>query len=577
MAERIPQSKAVEMLNRLQAIETAMLEKQMELNPMFYGMPDLLFEKGKAPGKLNRTSGVIERETLFPNETNAEYATRQDEALEKCVREYLKVQRDGEVVEPEIIPEMLELIADLFFGRVKKAILWACRGGGKSLAAAIIIWLLLVYRHKSIVNMAGTGEQAKRIYEYTKGFWDCIPGLKKGMLEDDPLMRETRMRGKTKLICCSGEQGVGEHLPVFIADEACTDKAQAENNILRAMQGTFDHEDHIVLMLSTFHHPIGLFQQYWDGAPEFGFKRYKWSIYDIMSPCKLGLEEATPEDPWAQNTYCLKKCPLSRLEDKRDDFGKLMGKEWKGCCGRARTSSGWQSYKQVFAKFESNKGTRIFIVEHECNRPAFEGQIYSPVVIDSCVVDSFPLDRSCRKVVGIDWGLTECFMVLLGEWIDGPLRGIGVVATRVMSNKLTDEVIEQIRYWQKWFGDEILVRADHSHPYCNMELVKKGKFRVKTVKGDKDKKGEDNVQRWLSSGVFKILREQTRLITQLKNVRQDDDGKQIKDNRDDERGDHGPDAMKFALMALDYVKWLKKHRPELFDGTVGESTDGDDD
>lgn len=566
MAERIEQSKAVEMMNRLQAINAAILEKKAVLNPMFYGMPDLLFPQEYAAGTLNRVSGDVERVHAFPGESKDDYKDRQNDALLACVNEFLKVQRDGEIVEPEVIEEMLELIGDLFFGRVTKAILWACRGGGKSLAAAIIIWLLLVYRKKSIVNMAGTGEQAKRIYEYTKGFWDCVPGIKKGMLKDDPLMKETRLHGNTKLICCSGEQGVGEHLPVFIADEACTDKPQAETNILRAMQGTFDHEDHIVLMLSTFHHPVGLFQQYWDNAPELGFKRYKWSVYDIMSACTLGMEEATPEDPWAQKAYCLTKCPLSRLEDVRDDFGKITGKEWKGCCGRARTSSGWQSFKQVFVKFETNRGTRLFMVEHECERPRHEGQIYSPTLIELCVVDSFPLDTKARKVVGIDWGLNECFMVLIGEWVDGRERGLGVVATRWMSNKLTDEVIAQLRQWQEWYGDDIAIRGDHSHPYCNKELVKKGRFKVRTVKGDREKLGEDNVQRWLASGVFKILREHTRLITQLKNVRQDDDGKQIKENKAGEQGDHGPDAMKFGLFDFDYVRWLRKYRPDLFYG-----------
>lgn len=550
------QTEAAKKMNRLQAVKASIRQKASELNPVYYGLPDLLFGKDMAPGKIDPSTGEVTREGIGRVETETEYLDRQDEAVEMCVRVHLKVMKDGVLTEPELIPEMIELIADLFYCRVNMAVLWANRGGGKSLVAAIIIWLCLVYRRKSCVNMGGTGEQAKRVYEYTVQFWDCVPGLKDGMLEEDPLLKLTSMKGKTKLICCSGEQGVGEHLPMFVADEACTDKPGAENNIRRAMQGAFDNDDFLVLMLSTFHHPVGLFQETWDNAAQLGYKTYRWTIYDTMQRCDVGMEEATPEDPYAQK-FCTTKCPLTRLEDVRDDFGKISGQAWAGCCGRARTSHGWQSRNLVLAKFESNKGTRLYQVEHECQRPRHEGQIYIPTVIDSCVFDQFQLNTKARKVIGIDWGLTQCAMVLLGEWIDGKVNGVGVIATRIMSNRLTDEVISQILYWQSLFGDEVVIRADHSHPYCNKELRQK-RYRVRTVKGDKDKLGEDNAQRWLSSGRFRILRELGLLITQCKNLRRGEDGKQLKENRDDERGDHLPDAMKFGLMEYDYQRWLIK-------------------
>ena len=75
---------------------------------------------------------------------------------------------------------MLEFLSDLFFERVQQAILWKPRGGGGSLAAAILIWLMMVYRNKSFIDMAGSGEQAKRVYEYTTQFWYCVPGLAEG-------------------------------------------------------------------------------------------------------------------------------------------------------------------------------------------------------------------------------------------------------------------------------------------------------------------------------------------------------------------------------------------------------------
>ncbi len=81
---------------------------------------------------------------------------------------------------------MLEFLGDLFYERVQQAILWKPRGGGGSLAAAILIWLMMVYRQKSFIDMAGSGEQAKRVYEYTTQFWYCVPGPGRGPAGQGP-------------------------------------------------------------------------------------------------------------------------------------------------------------------------------------------------------------------------------------------------------------------------------------------------------------------------------------------------------------------------------------------------------
>ena len=54
-----------------------------------------------------------------------------------------------------MIPPMVEFVADLFYERTQQAILWKPRGGGGSLAAAILIWLMMVYRGRSFLDMAG--------------------------------------------------------------------------------------------------------------------------------------------------------------------------------------------------------------------------------------------------------------------------------------------------------------------------------------------------------------------------------------------------------------------------------------
>jgi hypothetical protein len=546
-------------VQRKRLIEARLLELVAEADPVSYDLPDLLYERGEQAGVWNPEGAEVTRLPLESPETEEEFEARQDRDLSGFVRGTLYFVKDGKRERPVLIPPMLELLCDLFYGRVNKAILWANRGGGKSLVAAVLIFICLIYRKKSFVDMAGSGEQAKRVYEYTKEFWKCIPGLQTGMLSGEPLVRLTRMKGNVKLVCASSDsQAVGEHLPGFVADESCTGSTTADAKITRSMQGSLDMEDFLIFLLSTFHVPVGLFQETWDNADAKGFKRYKWNCYDTMKTCEHGLETATKEDPKALR-YCETECPLTRLEEEKDKFGRITGHEWRGCHGRARKSEGWQTRRQVIEKYVTNLGTRLYMVEHECNRPEWEGKIYNPALVDQCVVAGFELMNGRPMVAGIDWGLTECFMVLLGEWEDDEGgSGIGVVATRVMSNKLTDEVIEQLGHWQVEFEtDKIFVRADASHNYSNQEVREAG-FRVKAIKGDRKKIGEHNLGRWIGSGLLKILSTCSLLVEQLKRLRQDSDGKQIKQNKSGVEGDHGPDALKFASWAFDCREWLNK-------------------
>jgi hypothetical protein len=215
-----------------------------------------------------------------------------------------------------------------------------------------------------------------------------------------------------------------------------------------------------------------------------------------------------------------------------------------------------------------NAGTRIFAVEHACVRPRYEGSIYDPTLIDRCIVERVNLVLGSMKIVGVDWGLTECGIVLLGEWRDHHpeieeafVEGVCIVASAFLHGRLVDAVVAQIRAWQLLFGDDVKVRADGNSPYNNRELHETYGYWVRAITGDKGDQGKANVARWLASGRLKILAGNDMLVTQMKNVRRDmATGKQIKKNKQGEEGDHGPDAARFALTEYDFIKWW--HRQE---------------
>ena len=221
-----------------------------------------------------------------------------------------------------------------------------------------------------------------------------------------------------------------------------------------------------------------------------------------------------------------------------------------------------------------NAGTRIFQVEHACHRPRREGTIFDPTIIDRCQSPGFYLAIDRMMTAGIDWGLTECAMVLVGEWLaydweklfvkkddESPLiAGIGMIDVRFLRGEGVDEVVEQLIQWQEQWGDNIRIRADGSHPYNNRELAYTYKYWVRPVHGDKGNYGKANVARWMASGFFQMLGGFELLIQQMKNLRRNmATGKQIKKNKQGEEGDHGPDALRIALMQYDYLKWYRTH------------------
>ena len=155
---------------------SSLLEKVgLGASPMDFGLPDLL------------------QGALTPVE--------QDALLKRCVEDHLFIFKDGRRLPIVMIPPMVEFVADLFFERTQQAILWKPRGGGGSLAAAILIWLMMVYRGRSFLDMAGSGEQAKRVYEYVSQFWYCVPNLADALLDGDPLQSETRLKNGVTLSC----------------------------------------------------------------------------------------------------------------------------------------------------------------------------------------------------------------------------------------------------------------------------------------------------------------------------------------------------------------------------------------
>lgn len=231
-------------VSSLQRVDAELRRRVDEINPLTYGLPDLL--RPPAPG-----------------EDAAAFRARQNRELRAFAETHLSVLKDGTRRPMRLTSKMVEFVSDMFYRRVPLAIVWKGRGSGGSVCAALLIWLSVVYHRMSFTNMAGAEEQAKVIYRYTTDFWGCFPDLARGLLDDKPLTTETRLKSGTviKTISASEKQARGKHNPGFVVDESCQDVEGVDRLIQAAMQNSMSEANHMVVLISTFHHPVGLFQE----------------------------------------------------------------------------------------------------------------------------------------------------------------------------------------------------------------------------------------------------------------------------------------------------------------------------
>ena len=516
---------------------TSLLEKVgLGAAPSDFGLPDLL-EAGLTP-------------------------QQQDQRLKDLVERHLFIFKDGRRQAIVMIEPMVRFVADLFFERVQQAILWKPRGGGGSLAAAILIWLMMVFRQKSFLDMAGSGEQAKRVYEYTTQFWYCVPGLADALLDGDPLLSETRLKSGVTLSCvpASEKAARGKHVAGFVADESCQEDPRVGKVLQAAVQGALSEPNFTIVLLSTFHVPFGFFQENWDLAEERGFAQYRWDVYDCMATCRVGLEAATDDDPLALS-YCRRECPLTEVVQDRDSEGQIVGERHEGCNGRARHSAGHLSRDNVLKAKMLNRGTDVWAVEHECKRPTASGMVYDAEQVQAAVTSLLDLPRptgAVRRAVGIDWG-RFAVAVLAKRATDC----VVVPEARIFDSKTIGDLVQYLVELRQRVGD-FAVYADAENSYGVLDCRNAG-FEVVPVPFNKMKDGGiENLARYFGHGKLKIadhadLKTVTR---QLLRYRRNEDGRIVK------KDDHGPDALLCAMLHFPFV--------DEFDTALGQLLSGAD-
>ena len=330
------------------------------------------------------------------------YEPKSIKELEQWIETFV-TDKTGKKIHP--MNKQLTMVWDIFSGNVSSAILWKTRGTGGTLFAGILAWLIMVFRLKSVTDMAGSFEQGKNLYKYVLGIWNSNkefydlllkePTQSKTILKYTSIGEELYEQWQSELgvnlevMASSDTKARGGHNPMFIGDEACQKEKNKEENMQNAIQGVFANQmEAIIFILSTYHLPTGLFADLWTYALEKGFKRYKWNIYDAMKKCDW---KGKCED-----------CPLSRYEIK--EIGGKVVKYKRGCWGIARRSDGWYDRKSVIHMFQSQINLYKWSVEHEGVKPIGGRHIFTNY--EDFVIWKFIAPKLVKgvKFYSVDWG-----------------------------------------------------------------------------------------------------------------------------------------------------------------------------
>jgi hypothetical protein len=296
-----------------------------------------------------------------------------------------------------------------FSGRVNAdAVVWANRGGGKTELASVATLLDCVFKPGCQVRiLAGSGEQAGRMYEYLVGF------LGNGFeVFLDGNVRKSGCRflnGSLVEVLTQSEAAVrGQHIHKLRCDEVELFKRE----VFSAAKFTTKSKGLITAGLeaiSTMHRPYGLMNELVTEAANHNVPVFKWCVWEVIEKC--------------QGRNC-SQCPL-----------------WSDCGGAAKEANGYLKIDDCITMMRRSSRAG-WETEMLCKRPSLENVVFDEFDPSLHVrrVDynpDLPLYRS------LDFGFVNPFVCL---WIQVDDDGVVRVIDEYVRRRATIEVhAEQIK------------------------------------------------------------------------------------------------------------------------------------
>ena len=267
------------------------------------------------------------------------------------------------------------------------AAVWANRGGGKTDIAAVAMLLDCIFKPACQVRiLAGSGEQAGRMYDYLTGFIhkryaDLLAG---------PIRKEKCcfVNGSAVEVLTQSQTSVrGLHVQKLRCDEV----ELFDPDVLSAAKFTTMSKNGLVPAIesiSTMHKPFGIMQKIIAAAEQNNTPVFKWCIWETIEKCV--------------DRNC-SQCPL-----------------WSDCQGKAKQAAGYLKIDDCITAMKRSSRA-AWEAEMLCRRPSLENVVFDE--FDSAAhVREIDYNPQLPLYRTIDFGFVNPFVCL---WIQ--VDGDGVV------------------------------------------------------------------------------------------------------------------------------------------------------
>jgi len=160
----------------------------------------------------------------------------------------------------------------------------AARGTGKSQSiAAGTVWSMVflptVFGDYMTRVLAGSGDQAKRTYNYIRNFIIRSPRVSKlASFYPKSIYAALKNGSSCQVYKLSKAQVHGEHMELFIIDEACdAERREGGEIVSSAMQAVSSTKHGRRVLGSTPYFAFGVFAERWNNAQNLGIATFQWT------------------------------------------------------------------------------------------------------------------------------------------------------------------------------------------------------------------------------------------------------------------------------------------------------------
>lgn len=417
----------------------------------------------------------------------------------------------------------------------RDCVVWANRGGGKTMLGAVATLLDLMFKPGVQVRiLGGSLEQSSKMYEHLTTLADRP--LVRGLLASQPTARRLELADGGAAAILAGSQrsvrGVRVHKlrvdEVEELDPAVWDAAQLVTRSSMCgdiwVRGTVE-------ALSTMHRPMGPMSELVVSASR---RVLRWNALDVAARCEA----------WR----ACDGCPL-----------------WKDCGGRLKEASGYLPVSDLIAQRERTS-ENVWEAEAMCRRPQTRDSVYPrfDIARHVCISESFDL-RSQIVIGGMDFGVRSPLVMLWAmverEGSDPRRWRVSIMGEYVEKDRTLDAHLDaaDARAAESglgrlselaWLGVDPAGRAWNGHTgLSDTAVLRRRGCRVRAM-ASRIKEGIELVRRRLDHDMLTIHPRCTTLIAAMQSYCFDSHHPE-RDTPLKDGPDHACDAVRYLLVNLE--------------------------